>query len=98
MKTRGYVDYLRITGILVSVTTILASSSAYNLYDNADRSYSSIKTADGQEQGFEEQENSIDENSVTTNNINSSELSLPELFSKVEKSYRRERPSNVSRW
>ena len=30
--------------------------------------------------------NSIDENSVTTNNINSSELSLPELFSKVEKS------------
>jgi len=86
MKTRGFVDYLRITGILVSVTTILASSSAYNLNDNTDRSYSWIKTADGQEQGFEEQENSIDENSVTTNNINSSELSLPELFSKVEKS------------
>ena len=34
----------------------------------------------------EEQDNSIDENSVTTNNINSSGLSLPELFSKVEKS------------
>ena len=56
MKTRGYVDYLRITGILVSVTIILASSSAYNLNDNADRSYSWTKTADGQEQGLEEQE------------------------------------------
>ena len=85
MKTRRNVDYLRITGILVLVTIILASSSAYNLNDNADRSYSWTKTA-GQEQGFEEQDNSIDENSVTTNNINSSGLSLPELFSKVEKS------------
>ena len=51
-----------------------------------DRSYSWTKTATDRNKDSRSKIDSIDENSVTTNNINSSELSLPELFSKVEKS------------
>ena len=87
MKTHGNAEYFRIAGILVSVTIILSSSIAYNFNDSTVRSFLWPKTADGQEEGLEEQDNSSnDENGLTTNSVNNSRLSLPELFSNVEKS------------
>jgi len=75
-------------GVLVSVTIIFASSIAHGLNDNISLIYSWPGIAEGQEQGQEQQDNSIDGGDATTNNNNnnSSELSLPDLFSKVEKS------------
>jgi S1-C subfamily serine protease len=87
MKTHGNTKYFRIAGILVSMTIILSSSIAYNFNDSTPFSFLWPKTADGQEEGLEEQDNSSnDENGSTINNINSSRLTLPELFSNVEKS------------
>jgi S1-C subfamily serine protease len=70
------------------VTIIFASSIAHGLNDNISLIYSWPGIAEGQEQGQEQQDNSIDGGDATTNNNNnnSSELSLPDLFSKVEKS------------
>jgi S1-C subfamily serine protease len=69
------------------MTIILSSSIAYNFNDSTPFSFLWPKTADGQEEGLEEQDNSSnDENGSTINNINSSRLTLPELFSNVEKS------------
>jgi S1-C subfamily serine protease len=87
MKTHGIAEYFRVVGILVSVTIILSSSIAYGFNDTAAHSLLRPKTADGQEEGLEEQDNgSNDENGSTVSNINSSRLTLPELFSSVEKS------------
>ena len=85
MKSQGDISFFRTIGILVSVTIIFASSIAYGLNDNISLIYSWPRMADGQEQEQEQQDNSIDGDDATTNN-NSSELSLPDLFSKVEKS------------
>src|ERR671922_1542558 len=85
MKSQGDISFFRTIGILVSVTIIFASSIAYGLNDNISLIYSWPRMADGQEQELEQQDNSIDGDDATTNN-NSSELSLPDLFSKVEKS------------
>jgi S1-C subfamily serine protease len=68
------------------VTIIFASSIAYGLNDNISLVYLWPRIADGQEQGQEQQDNSNDGGNSTTTNNNSSELSLPDLFSKVEKS------------
>jgi S1-C subfamily serine protease len=88
MTTYGNVDYFRIAEILVSVAMAisLSSSVAYDFYDSTGSHFSSSMTAEGQEERLEEQDNNIDDNGSITNNINSSRLSLPELFSKVEKS------------
>lgn len=86
MKTHGNAEYFRVAGILVSVTIILSPSNAYNFNNSAASSFLWPKTADGQEEGLEEQESSNDENGSTIGNVNSSRLSLPELFSSVEKS------------
>jgi S1-C subfamily serine protease len=87
MKRHGITEYLRVAGILVSVTIILSSSIAYSFNDNAAHRLLWPKTADGQEVGLEEQDNGSNyENGSTINNINSSRLTLPELFSSVEKS------------
>src|SRR5919108_2177092 len=85
MKSQGDISFFRTIGILVSVTIIFASSIAYGLNDNISLIYSWPRMADGQEQELEQQDNSIDGDDATNNN-NSSELSLPDLFSKVEKS------------
>jgi serine protease Do len=68
------------------VTIIFASSIAHGLNDNISLVYLWPRIADGQEQGQEQQDNSNDGGDSTTTNNNSSELSLPDLFSKVEKS------------
>jgi S1-C subfamily serine protease len=87
MKTHGIAEYFRVAGVLVLVTIILSSSIAYSFNDTAAHSLLWPKTADGQEEGLEEQDNgSNDENGSTISNINSSRLTLPELFSSVEKS------------
>src|SRR5918995_4149225 len=85
MKSQRNINFFRTIGVLVSVTIIFASSIAHGLNDNISLIYSWPGIADGQEQGQEQQDNSIDGGDATTNN-NSSELSLPDLFSKVEKS------------
>lgn len=85
MKRQNDIDFLKATGILVSVIILFASLLVYNFNDNSVHYYSSSKTAGGQEQEQGQQDNSIDEDDVAVNN-NISELSLPELFSKVEKS------------
>ena len=88
MKSQRNINFFRTIGVLVSVTIIFASSIAHGLNDNISLIYSWPRIADGQEQGQEQQDNSIDGGDATTNNNNnnSSELSLPDLFSKVEKS------------
>jgi S1-C subfamily serine protease len=88
MKTHGIAEYFRVAGILVLVTIILSSSIAYSFNDTAAHSLLWPKTADGQEEGLEGQDNGgiNDENDSTTSNINSPRLTLPELFSSVEKS------------
>jgi serine protease Do len=85
MKPQGNINFFRTIGVLVSVTIIFASSIAHGLNDNISLVYLWPRIADGQEQGQEQQDNSNDGGDSTTNN-NSSELSLPDLFSKVEKS------------
>jgi S1-C subfamily serine protease len=85
MKPQGNINFFRTIRVLVSVTIIFASSIAHGLNDNISLVYLWPRIADGQEQGQEQQDNSNDEGDSTTNN-NSSELSLPDLFSKVEKS------------
>jgi S1-C subfamily serine protease len=86
MKPQGNINFFRTIGVLVSVTIIFASSIAHGLNDNISLVYLWPRIADGQEQGQEQQDNSNDGGDSTTNNNNSSELSLPDLFSKVEKS------------
>jgi serine protease Do len=85
MKRQNDIDFLKASGILVSVIILFASLLVYSFNDNSVHYYSSSKTAGGQEQEQGQQDNSIDEDDVAVNN-NISELSLPELFSKVEKS------------
>src|SRR5919106_1349527 len=85
MKLQNDIDFLKATGILVSVIILFASLLVYSFNDNSVHYYSSSKTAGGQEQEQGQQDNSIGEDDVAVNN-NISELSLPELFSKVEKS------------
>lgn len=84
MKSQGNINFFRTIGVLVSVTIIFTLSIAHGLNDSISLIYSWPRMADGQEQGQEQQDNSIDGGDATTNN--SSELSLPDLFSKVEKS------------
>jgi S1-C subfamily serine protease len=86
MKPQGNINFFRTIGVLVSVTIIFASSIAHGLNDNISLVYLWPRIADGQEQGQEQQDNSSDGGDSTTANNNSSELSLPDLFSKVEKS------------
>src|ERR671923_611656 len=90
MKPQGNINFFRTIGVLVSVIIIFASSIAHSLNDNISLVYLWPRIADGQEQGQEQQDNSNDggdsTTTTTTNNNNSSELSLPDLFSKVEKS------------
>jgi S1-C subfamily serine protease len=86
MKPQGNINFFRAIGVLVSVTIIFASSIAHGLNDNISLVYLWPRIADGQEQGQEQQDNSSDGGDSTTANNNSSELSLPDLFSKVEKS------------
>jgi serine protease Do len=86
MKPQGNINFFRTIGVLVSVTIIFASSIAHGLNDNISLVYLWPRIADGQEQGQEQQDNSSDGGNSTTANNNSSELSLPDLFSKVEKS------------
>lgn len=86
MKPQGNINFFRTIGVLVSVTIIFASSIAHGLNDNISLVYLWPRIADGQEQGQEQQDNSNDGGDSTTTNNNSSELSLPDLFSKVEKS------------
>jgi serine protease Do len=88
MKSQRNINFFMTIGVLVSVTIIFASSIAHGLNDNISLIYSWPGIAEGQEQGQEQQDNSIDGGDATTNNNNnnSSELSLPDLFSKVEKS------------
>ena len=83
MKSQGNNNFFRTIGVLI-VTIIFALSIAHGLNDSIDLIYSWPRMVDGQEQGQEQQDNSIDGSDATTNN--SSELSLPDLFSKVEKS------------
>jgi serine protease Do len=85
MKPQGNINFFRTIGVLVSMTIIFASSIAHGLNDKISLVYLWPRIADGQEQGQEQQDNSNDGGDSTTNN-NSSELSLPDLFSKVEKS------------
>ena len=87
MKSQININFFRTIGVLILVTTIFASSIAHGLNDNISLIYSWPRMADGQEQEQEQQDNSIDEgDAATATNNNSSELSLPDLFSKVEKS------------
>jgi S1-C subfamily serine protease len=86
MKPQGNINFFRTIGVLVSVIIIFASSIAHSLNDNISLVYLWPRIADGQEQGQEQQDNSNDGGDSTTTNNNSSELSLPDLFSKVEKS------------
>jgi S1-C subfamily serine protease len=88
MKSQRNINFFRTIGILISVTIIFASSIAHGLNDNISLIYLWPRIADGQEQGQEQQDNSINggDAATATNNNNSSELSLPDLFSKVEKS------------
>src|SRR5918996_1752597 len=84
MGRQNDINFLKAAGILVSLIIVFASLVIYGLSDNRTPYYSPSKTAVGQEQGQGEQDNSSDESDMAVNNI--SELSLPELFSKVEKS------------
>src|ERR671910_1583605 len=84
MGGRNDINFLKAAGVLVSVIIVFASLIIYGLNDNRTPHYSPSKTAVGQEQGQGEQDNSSDESDIAVNSI--SELSLPELFSKVEKS------------
>src|SRR5919106_1215792 len=84
MGRQNDINFLKAAGILVSVIIVFASLIIYGLNDNRTPHYSPSKTAVGQEQGQGEQDNSSDESDMAVNDI--SELSLPELFSKVEKS------------
>src|ERR687898_2932991 len=84
MGRRNDINFLKAAGVLVSVIIVFASLIIYGLNDNRTPHYSPSKTAVGQEQGQGEQDNSSDESDMAVNSI--SELSLPELFSKVEKS------------
>ena len=84
MGRQNDINFLKAAGVLVSVIIVFASLIIYGLNDNRTPHYSPSKTAVGQEQGQGEQDNSSDESDMAVNSI--SELSLPELFSKVEKS------------
>lgn len=87
MKSERNIDFFKTAAILISVTIIFTSSIVYSLNGNTNHNYTWPIIAGGQEQEEQnQQDNSFDEEDATSNNKNSSELSLPELFSKVEKS------------
>ncbi|MDQ3840643.1 MAG: trypsin-like peptidase domain-containing protein [Thermoproteota archaeon] len=85
MRRQNDINFLKATGILMSVIIVIASLIFYSLNENSTLNYSRPITAVGQEQRQVEPDNSIDENETAAGS-SISELSLPELFSKVEKS------------
>ena len=87
MKSERNIDFFKTATILISVTIIFTSSIVYSFSGNTNLNSAWPLVAGGQEQEEQiQQDNSFIEEDSTINNINSSELSLPELFSKVEKS------------
>jgi serine protease Do len=89
MKLERDIDFFKTATILISVTIIFNSSIVYSLSGNANQNSVWPLVAGGQEQEEQnQQDNSFVEEDSTINNKNSSELSLslPDLFSKVEKS------------
>jgi S1-C subfamily serine protease len=87
MKSERDIDFFKTATILISVTIIFTSSIVYSFSDNTNQNSAWPLVAGGQEQEEQnQQDNSFFEEDSTINNKNSSELSLPDLFSKVEKS------------
>jgi S1-C subfamily serine protease len=87
MKSERDIDFIKTATILVSLTIIFTSSIVYSFSGNTNHSSAWPLVAGGQEQEEQnQQDNSFFEEDSTINNKNSSELSLPDLFSKVEKS------------
>jgi serine protease Do len=87
MKSERDIDFFKTATILISVTIIFTSSIVYSFSGNTNQNSVLPLVAVGQEQEEQnQQDNSFFEEDSTINNKNSSELSLPDLFSKVEKS------------
>ena len=87
MKSERDSDFFKTAAILISVTIIFTSSIVYGFSSNTNHNSAWPLVAGGQEQEEQnQQDNSFFEEDATINNTNSSELSLPDLFSKVEKS------------
>ena len=87
MKSERDIDFIKTATILVSLTIIFTSSIVYSFSGNTNHNFAWPLVAGGQEQEEQnQQDNSFFEEDSTINNKNSSELSLPDLFSKVEKS------------
>ena len=87
MKSERNIDFFKTATILISVTIIFTSSIVYSFSGNTNLNSAWPLVAGGQEQEEQiQQDNSFIEEDSTINNKNSSELSLPDLFSKVEKS------------
>jgi serine protease Do len=87
MKSERDIDFFKTATILISVTIIFTSSIIYSFSGNTNQNSAWPLVAGGQEQEEQnQQDNSFFEEDSTINNKNSSELSLPDLFSKVEKS------------
>ena len=87
MKSERDIDFIKTATILVSLTIIFTSSIVYSFSGNTNHNFAWPLAAGGQEQEEQnQQDNSFFEEDSTINNKNSSELSLPDLFSKVEKS------------
>ncbi len=81
MKSQRNTEFSKTNWLLVSVAIIFASSVFYSINYNASHSSWWLRIAEGQRQ--EEQDNSVDGDGENTN---TSMLSLPDLFSKVERS------------
>jgi S1-C subfamily serine protease len=87
MKSERDIDFFKTATILISVTIIFTSSIVYSFSGNTNQNSVLPLVAVGQEQEEQnQQDNSFFEEDSTINNKNTSELSLPDLFSKVEKS------------
>jgi S1-C subfamily serine protease len=87
MKSERDIDFIKTATIFVSLTIIFTSSIVYSFSGNTNHNSALPLVAGGQEQEEQnQQDNSFFEEDSTINNKNSSELSLPDLFSKVEKS------------
>ena len=85
MKSQRNINFFMTIGVLVSVTIIFASSIAHGLNDNISLIYSWPGIAEGQEQGQEQQDNSIDGGDATTNNNNNNSYDKNEKNSEDNK-------------
>ena len=86
MKSERDIDFIKTATILVSLTIIFTSSIVYSFSGNTNHNSAWPLVAGDRNKKNRINKITFFEEDSTINNNNSSELSLPDLFSKVEKS------------